>query len=63
MAINTRDARREAERKRERYKNNYMADFAMLFHNAVIVEDLPNDLPKRYLLKVLLQKVSCLQIL
>lgn len=56
MAINTRDARREAERKRERYKNNYMADFAMLFHNAVVVENLPNDLPKRYLLRILLTK-------
>ena len=56
MAINTRQARKEAEKKRKLYYDNYMADFCSLFHNAVIVENLPNDLPKRYLLRVLLQK-------
>jgi len=56
MAINTKQARRDAERKRKLYFDNYMADFCSLFHNAVEVENLPNDLPKRYLLKILLTK-------
>lgn len=56
MAINTRQARRDAEFKRKVYADNYMADFSMLFHNAVSVKDLPNDLPKRYLLRILLTK-------
>lgn len=56
MATSTRQARKDAEYKRQTYFNNYMADFSMLFHNAVIVEDLPEDLPKRYLLRILLTK-------
>ena len=56
MATNTRQARRDAEKKRQLYFENYMADFCSLFHNAIIVENLPNELPKRYLLRVLLQK-------
>ena len=56
MAINTRQARKDAEKKRKLYYDNYMADFCSLFHSAVVVENLPNDLPKRYLLKVLLTK-------
>ena len=56
MATNTRQARRDAEEKRKKYFDCYMADFASMFHNAVIVDELPKDLPKRYLLKVLLQK-------
>lgn len=56
MANNTRDARRQAELKRQKYKNNYMVDFCSLFNNAVEVEYLPSDLPKRYLLKILRTK-------
>lgn len=56
MATNTRQARKDAEKKRKLYFDNYMADFCSLFHNAVVVEDLPDDLPKRYLLRILLQK-------
>lgn len=56
MVTNTRQARREAEQKRKLYYDNYMSDFCSLFHDAVEVIDLPNDLPKRYLLKVLRTK-------
>ena len=56
MATNTRQARKDAEFKRKVYFDNYMADFCALFHNAVVAENLPIDLPKRYLLRVLLQK-------
>ena len=56
MAQNSRQAMRDAEQKRKKYTNDYMSLFAMLFHNAVIVEDLPQDLPKRYLLRVLKNK-------
>ena len=56
MAINSRQARKEALEKRKKYFDNYMADFMSLFHNAVVAKDLPEDLPKRYLLKVLLTK-------
>ena len=45
-----------ALRKRETYANDYRSLFALLFHNSVQVEDLPEDLPKRYLLKVLRTK-------
>ena len=56
MATNSREARRDAERKRKLYFDNYMADFCSLFHSAVEIENLPLDLPKRYLLKILLTK-------
>ena len=56
MVTNTRQARRDAEFKRKVYADNYMADFSMLFHNAVSVKNLPIDLPKRYLLRILLTK-------
>lgn len=56
MATNTRQARRQAEQKRKEYAEIYYNDFANLFHNAVEVIKLPNDLPKRYLLKVLMEK-------
>ena len=39
--------------KRKAYENDYRSLFSMLFHNSVLVEKLPNDLPKRYLLRVL----------
>lgn len=56
MATNTRQARRDAEFKRQRYFNNYMSDFCSLFHEAVEVVNLPEDLPKRYLLRILRNK-------
>lgn len=56
MAINTRQARREAEHKRQEYFDNYMSRLCFLFNNAVEIENLPNDLPKRYLLRVLRNK-------
>lgn len=56
MATNTRQARKDAEKKREIYFNNYMAQFCCLFDNSVEIENLPSDLPKRYLLRVLRNK-------
>lgn len=56
MAINSRTARRDAEKKRKEYENNYFEELVSLFHNAVEIENLPHDLPKRYLLRVLLSK-------
>ena len=60
MANNTRNARREAERKRKIYVDNYRNRFAVLFHNSVKVLNAPKDdngveLPKRYLLRILLE--------
>lgn len=52
MAINSKQARKEAQIKRERYFNNYMAQFCSLFNNSVVIEG-DNEVPKRYLLKVL----------
>ena len=56
MANNTRNSVKDALLKRQKYENDYRALFSMLFHNAVIVENLPDDLPKRYLLRVLKNK-------
>lgn len=56
MATNTRQARKEALKKRDVYFNNYMAQFCVLFNESVEIKDLPEDLPKRYLLKVLREK-------
>ena len=56
MANNTRDAVRDAKVKRNKYENDYRSLFSMLFHNSVKVENLPDDLPKRYLLRVLKNK-------
>lgn len=56
MATNTRQARKDAEKKREIYFNNYMSQFCILFNESVEVENLPSDLPKRYLLRVLRNK-------
>lgn len=56
MAINSRQARREAEEKRKDLYNDYYARFCSIFDDAVEVENLPDDLPKRYLLKQLLAK-------
>ncbi|MBO7693989.1 MAG: hypothetical protein J6T10_15325 [Methanobrevibacter sp.] len=54
MANNSRDARRIAEKKRKIYVDNYRNRFAILFHNSVKVLN-AGDLPKRYLLRVLLE--------
>lgn len=56
MANNSRTARREAEQKRKEYVETYRDRFAVLFHNSVVIENLPEDLPKRYLLRILLQQ-------
>ena len=56
MATNTREARKEALKKRDTYYNNYMSQFCILFNESVEVENLPSDLPKRYLLKILRNK-------
>lgn len=56
MGNNTRNSIRNAIKKRQEYFNNYYCDFTSLFHNSVGVEKLPNDLPKRYLLKILFTK-------
>lgn len=58
MASTTKQAVREAMRKRSLYKNNYEALFRLLFHNSVEIENLPNNLPKRYLLSQLLNRGS-----
>lgn len=55
MAINTKQARKEACRKRQEYADNYNALFCSLFDNTVTVEN-ADDLPKRYLLRVLRNK-------
>jgi len=56
MATNSRQARREAESKRKAYCFNYLDRLSILFNNSVSVINLPDDLPKRYLLRTLLTK-------
>ena len=56
MANSTKKALKDAIRKRLDYENDYRSLFSMLYHNSIIVENLPNDLPKRYLLRVLKNK-------
>ena len=51
---NTKKAFKEAERTQKDYYDNYMSLFKMLFHESVKVEN--SDVPKRYLLRVLLNK-------
>lgn len=53
MANNTKETVRDATKKRKAYEDDYRSLFSMLFHNSVEVLDLPVDLPKRYLLRVL----------
>ena len=52
----TRQEVRAALAKRKAYEDDYRSLFSMLFHNSVLVESLPEDLPKRYLLRVLKNK-------
>ncbi len=57
MANNTRQARKEAEYKRKLYYTNYYSRIEALFHNSVNVLGVSEEeLPKRYLLKVLFEK-------
>ena len=56
MSTNSKQARKQAEKRRQDIIDVYENDFRALFHNSVIVENLPNDLPKRYLLRTLLNK-------
>ena len=42
--------------KRKAYENDYRSLFSLLYHNSVLVDNLPEDLPKRYLLRVLKNK-------
>ena len=49
----TRKEIKTAIEKRKAYENDYRSLFSLLFHNSVLVDDLPSDLPKRYLLRVL----------
>ena len=56
MATNTKQARRDAENKRQNYRIVYDNYFENLFHNSVEVVDLPEELPKRYLLKTLYRR-------
>lgn len=52
--LNSRDARRVAEIQKNENIDSWEDFFTNLFHNSVVVENLPQNLPKRYLLKVLL---------
>lgn len=56
MATNTRQAKKEAIIKRQTYFENYMSQLCMLFNDSIKVKELPRDLPKRYLLKILRSK-------
>lgn len=56
MATNTRQARRDAEHLRKQLYDVYYNEFASKFHNSVKIENLPADLPKRYLLRTLMTK-------
>lgn len=53
MATNTRQAVRDAIKRRIDLVSNYIARLEMIFDNCIRIKDLPKDLPKRYLLKVL----------
>lgn len=44
---------KNAIEKRKAYENDYRSLFSLLYHNSVLVENLPDNLPKRYLLRVL----------
>lgn len=50
---NSRAARREAEKLRNAEIDSYTTQFLSLAHNSVKIDNLPDDLPKRYLLSTL----------
>lgn len=57
MAINTKESVKEALKRRERYYNEYINRFSIFFHNSVSIETTQfKDLPKRYLLRTLMNK-------
>lgn len=56
MATNSKQARKRAENVRKDLISVYDNFFRSLFHNSVVVENLPADLPKRYLLKTLMNR-------
>lgn len=57
MAINTRESMKEALKKRQLYFESYLNRFSIFFHNSVSIETKEfKDLPKRYLLKTLMNK-------
>lgn len=56
MAQNTRAARRKAEAARLELITTYEEWLLSIFHNSVTFSNLPDDLPKRYLVKTLLTK-------
>lgn len=56
MSKLTRQEILNAEKKRSELKSYYSLQFSALFHNSIKVENLPKDLPKRYLLKELYEK-------
>lgn len=53
---NTRSARRDAEFKRNQERQSYVDQFLSMAHNSVRIENLPEDLPKRYLLSTLFKQ-------
>lgn len=53
MSSLTRQAIKDAEKRRIELEDFYSTLFASLFHNSLKVNELPKDLPKRYLLRVL----------
>lgn len=56
MSRLTRQAIAEAEKRRKELTSYYSSQFSALFHNSIKVENLPDDLPKRYLLNELYDK-------
>ena len=57
MAINTRESVKEALNRRKRYFESYLNRFSIFFHNSVSIETSEfKDLPKRYLLRTLMNK-------
>lgn len=53
MSKLTRQAIQEAQKRRAELSDYYSSQFCALFHNSLKVKNLPDDLPKRYLLKEL----------
>lgn len=56
MSRLTRDEIKRAEQRKETLRKYYANMFSALFHNSIKVENLPIDLPKRYLLRVLYEQ-------
>lgn len=56
MSKGTKQQTRDAQIEREVLTEYYDFQFANIFHNSIKVENLPKELPKRYLLKVLYER-------